>query len=446
MKRFILSLFITIFCLICSMSFQIYCSTKPLDYADIKNDITYLSSNDFNGRLPGTIENYEAVRFINDYFRSQNLKPYNNNYLESFNVIYPKRINGIPSLTVKDKNGFIIKQYKYGIDYKEDMLNFRNNNVSFNKKDTILWKGNSFQVQKGNAYFLFYNPQQDNLNFRSSFIANSPNSMYIMIKKQTSQQIKNYIDSGCEITCFIPFENKFTSIYNVIGYIAGKNTSLPPIILSAHFDHLGSDLSGTIYGGALDNASGTSFLLGLVKYINSLGKPDRNIIFAAFNAEEFGCLGSKDFVKKYKQNLKGSKVINLDMIGSNKDVPISIMGGRWDNKDVNFIKEIAALCSKNNESFKYSFENASDHEYFRAYGIDAITLSDADMSRIHTPMDKSYYIGTKSIERCFNIVSKEINKYAFSSNPYFIYYKSFFLLSLAGITITSILYLRHDFL
>lgn len=444
MKKFVLSLFIIIFCLICSTSFGIYCSTEPLNTREVKNTINYLSSDDFNGRLSGTIENYEASRFIMEYFKRENLKPYSNNYLEKFNVIYPKRVDGVPNLVVRDKNGFIIKQYKYGTDYKEDMLNFRNNNVSFSREDPIAWRGGSFQVQKGNTYFLFYTPQDDNLDFRSSFIANSPHSMYVMIKKRTSEELKNYLDSGFQVDCFIPFENRITSIYNVVGYIEGKNKSLPPIILSAHFDHVGSDLSGKIYNGALDNASGTSFLLGLVKYVNSLGRPNRTIIFSAFNAEEFGCLGSKDFVKKYKQNLKGSKVINFDMIGSNKDVPISIMAGKWDSKNSSFVKEISSLCTKTDQNFKYLFENASDHEYFRAYGIDAITLSDADTSRIHTPTDKSSYIGTKSIERCFNIVSREIDKYAFDNNPYFLYYKSFLALSLIGILTTSIMYVKHD--
>lgn len=444
-KKFIFSVFIVTLCLICSLSFDNCVFIKPVNPNEVKSTINYLSSNEFNGRLAGTIENYETVKFIKNYFEIQGLKSYsNNNYLDGFNVLYPKKIDGTPTLIVKDKNGFIVKYYKYGVDYKEDMLNFKNNNISFKKNNIIVWRGNNFQVQKGNNYFLFYTPKDDKLNFRSSFIANSPHSMYIMIKKRTSQELKQYIDSGYEVNCFIPFENKLTSIYNVLGYIEGKNPNLPPLILSAHFDHVGSDLSGKVYNGALDNASGTSLMLELIKYINSMGKPDRNIIFAAFNAEEFGCLGSKDFVKKYKQNLKGSKVLNFDMIGSNRNVPISIMGGKWDNKNLNFIKEISNLCRKNNTDFKYEFENASDHEYFRAYGIDALTLSDADMSKIHTPMDKSSYISTKSINRCFKIISGEINKYGFHSNPLLIYYKSLFIISLTGMITTSIIYTKNN--
>ncbi len=45
-------------------------------------------------------------------------------------------------------------------------------------------------------------------------------------------------------------------------------------------------------------------MLELVKYIKSLGTPNRDIIFVSFNAEEFGCLGSKAFVDKYYSKIK----------------------------------------------------------------------------------------------------------------------------------------------
>jgi hypothetical protein len=444
LKKFILSTLVTVFCLASSLSFQNLYSIKPLNSAEVKNTISYLSSDSFNGRLAGTLENYATAYFIKDYFKSQSIKPYDKKYFESFSVLYPKKIDGSPMLSIQDKNGFIIKKYKYGIDYKEDMLNFRNNNVSFDKNNIVSWKGNSFQVQDGSDYFLFYNPRNDNLNFRSSFMANSTQSMYIMIKKSVSKEIKDYLNLGYKVNCFIPFKSQFTSIYNVIGYIKGKNPSLPPLILSAHFDHLGSDVSGTTYSGALDNASGTSFLLSLVKYINSLGSPERNIIIASFNAEELGCLGSKSFVKKYKQNLKGSKVINFDMIGSDRNVPISIIGGKWDSKNSSLVKEVANICTKENQNFSYIFENSSDHGYFRAYGIDAITLSDEDTSRIHTPSDKINHISEKSIDRCFDIVSREINSFAFNNNPFLIYYKQIFIASICSLLIISLIYLKSS--
>ena len=85
--------------------------------------------------------------------------------------------------------------------------------------------------------------------------------MYIMVTKTTIDELKNYLKDNYTINCFIPFEAKHTSLNNVTAYIEGKNPSLPPIVLSAHFDHIGTDLAGNVYNGALDNASGTAFIL-----------------------------------------------------------------------------------------------------------------------------------------------------------------------------------------
>ena len=156
--------------------------------------------------------------------------------------------------------------------------------------------------------------------------------MYIMIIKATLSSLKNLLDNDNTVDCFIPYTASETSINNVMGYLKGSDTSSPPIIVSAHFDHIGTDLNGTIYNGALDNASGLSFMLEMSKYLTSLGKPERSILFLGFNAEEFGCLGSNQFIMEYKNDIKNSKVFNFDMIGSNNPASLCIMGGKKDTR------------------------------------------------------------------------------------------------------------------
>lgn len=426
---------LVVLCTLISFSFQIYVSTSSFDANSVKRYIEYLSSDTLKGRLAGTIENDLTAIYLKNEFEKINLKPYKDSYFQKFDTVYPYKTKDRPYLTITDSQGFLVKEYKYGVDYKEDLLNFKKNNLSFTKKDKLLWSNEHLQIQKDNNNFLFYTPESDKLNFRSSFINSSPFSMYIMTTKNTITELKSYLKEDYTINCFIPFETKKISLNNVTAYIEGKDASAPPIILSAHFDHIGSDLAGNVYTGALDNASGTAFLLELSKYVQSLGKPERNILFVGFNAEEFGCLGSKAFVDEYKHSIKGSKVINFDMIGSNKPVPLYIMGGSKDTEKTALIKETSEICSKNKVTFNYLFEDASDHEYFRKQGIDAITLSDSDTSRIHTPSDKSEFISSDSIERCFNVVSKSIVKYGFKDNWLLIYYREVFWTSLIGITI-----------
>lgn len=110
------------------------------------------------------------------------------------------------------------------------------------------------------------------------------------------------------------------SMRNVIGMIPGKNTK-EYVIVGAHFDHLGIDLAldgDQIYNGADDNASGVSAVLQIARaFIASGQQPDRNVIFAFWDGEEKGLLGSQYFVQTcpFLSQIKG--YLNFDMIGRN---------------------------------------------------------------------------------------------------------------------------------
>lgn len=436
LKRFFFIFFTILF--IWNFSFKICVYSFNLD--DVKNNITYLSSDYFKGRLGGTIENFEAANYIKMKFKEFGLSPFEGNYYDEFDGSYPHKLLEEPYLRIIDRKGVIIKSFKYGIDYREEMLSFKKNYISFSKANVSKLSESSISINKSPDSFLFFVPENNNLTFRSSYLGSNPMmmSMYIMVSSNTLSQLKNYLLKDYKIECFIPFEDNKTSMKNVTAYIKGKNSSETPLVISSHFDHLGTDSKGTIYSGALDNASGVSFMLELCKYIVSLGIPNRDIIFVGFNAEEFGCLGSKHFVDKYLYKLKGALVYNFDMIGSS-GVPLGIMGGRNDSNNTDFMRSVTSTAA--NERIKYNslFEDASDHESFREKRIDAITFCDSDMSKIHTPNDKSQYISNEAIDRCFKVVSKEIIRNAFSDNPVILYNNSLLSFSLLGLLISIIL-------
>ena len=110
------------------------------------------------------------------------------------------------------------------------------------------------------------------------------------------------------------------SMRNVLGMIPGKNTK-EYVIVGAHFDHLGIEpaLDGDqIYNGADDNASGVSAVLQIARaFLASGQQPERNVIFAFWDGEEKGLLGSKYFVQTcpFLSQIKG--YLNFDMIGRN---------------------------------------------------------------------------------------------------------------------------------
>ncbi|MDR2953691.1 MAG: M20/M25/M40 family metallo-hydrolase [Prevotella sp.] len=109
---------------------------------------------------------------------------------------------------------------------------------------------------------------------------------------------------------------------NVLGYIEGKNKN-ECVIIGAHYDHLGIDESlanDKIYNGADDNASGVSAVLQIAKaFLMSGEKPEHSIIFAFWDGEELGLLGSEYFMLSYNSSVKIKGYLNFDMIGRNNN-------------------------------------------------------------------------------------------------------------------------------
>lgn len=118
-----------------------------------------------------------------------------------------------------------------------------------------------------------------------------------------------------------PVEGQGTiRLSNVLGMIPGSNPSLSqqPVIVGAHYDHLGKDASGEIFTGADDNASGIAVMLEVAAKLSASFTPQRPILFVAFTGEESGLLGSQYFI----ENLPGSfaqqqlyAMVNLDTVG-----------------------------------------------------------------------------------------------------------------------------------
>lgn len=112
------------------------------------------------------------------------------------------------------------------------------------------------------------------------------------------------------------------SLRNILGKIEGKRPD-EYVIIGAHYDHLGFDpaLDGDqIYNGADDNASGVSAVLQVAKAFLATGvQPERTIIFAFWDGEEKGLLGSQYFVQSFPEIDRVKAYLNYDMIGRNSD-------------------------------------------------------------------------------------------------------------------------------
>lgn len=115
---------------------------------------------------------------------------------------------------------------------------------------------------------------------------------------------------------------RMLKLNNVLGKIEGKNPT-EYVVIGAHYDHLGIDptLNGDcIYNGADDNASGVSAVLQVAKAFLATGvQPERTVIFAFWDGEEKGLLGSQYFCLYFPEITKIKAYLNYDMIGRNHD-------------------------------------------------------------------------------------------------------------------------------
>ena len=113
-------------------------SYSPFNSRNVLSNIYVLSSDALGGRLAGSIENSMTGEIIKNRFIDSNLTSLNNdnNYSQGFNTICPVITNTSPYLKI-EFNGETEEELKYGIDFKEDMINFKNNTFTFSKEDNI---------------------------------------------------------------------------------------------------------------------------------------------------------------------------------------------------------------------------------------------------------------------------------------------------------------------
>lgn len=101
------------------------------------------------------------------------------------------------------------------------------------------------------------------------------------------------------------------------------------LVVSAHYDHLGTMGKKTYFPGANDNASGVALLLELAAhYARPENQPACSVVFLLFGAEEAGLLGSGYFVQHPLVPLPRIKfLVNLDLLGTGEE-GATVVNGR----------------------------------------------------------------------------------------------------------------------
>ena len=187
---------------------------------------------------------------------------------------------------------------------------------------------------------------------------------------------------------------------NVIGILPGTKAEwgTQSVVLSAHYDHLGrgwpdahASEAGQLHPGADDNASGVAVLLELAQNLAAEGEHSRNLVFAAFSAEECGLVGSRAYVHSPNFPLAGLRgVINMDTVGRLNAGKIAIHGTGTADEWQHIFRGCGFVTGIDSLNVPGSAEG-SDQESFIEAGIPAVQIftgAHADYHRVGDTPDK----------------------------------------------------------
>jgi len=371
------------------LSFQQSIAQFQNDAREILNTIC---SEDFHGRgyAMGGVE--KTARFIEKRLKKYHLKKFDKTYFQEFKIhVNTLSGNNLIRLNNKDltpgidylisaSSGSLKGKFSLAVinadlinkpekfrkfidsDFSDKVIlidTFGLHRKSFNDAYKLITERNILKAKaiiKITRKNLIYVPSQIRKNFpliilKESSLPNNPRDIQIDIGS------KYYPD----------FMTK-----NIIAYIKGKSDT--SIVLSAHYDHLGTMGANVYFPGANDNGSGVAALLTLAKYFSKQKKPKYNIVFMFFSGEELGLQGSYYYTQHPVFPLSKIKfMINLDMVGSG-DKGIKVVNGTV------FKQQFDTLVSINDKhrylpAIKIRGKAAnSDHYFFFEEGVPAIFI------------------------------------------------------------------------
>ena len=209
---------------------------------------------------------------------------------------------------------------------------------------------------------------------------------------------------------------------NILALQEGSDPQLKHeiVIVGAHYDHVGYGNRGNSFGpfgyvhnGADDNASGTSGVLEVIEAFRFMPEPPaRSILFAFWDGEEKGLLGSKHWVAQ--PTLPLDRVVfafNLDMIGYLRNERLEVYGSRTS-------RGLRRLVSEQNRDqmlaldFDWELKANSDHYSFYERSIPFLMFHTGLHDNYHRPGDDTHLINAEGMQAVSHLLFRVIHEIA----------------------------------
>ena len=197
---------------------------------------------------------------------------------------------------------------------------------------------------------------------------------------------------------------------NIAGFIPGQDPTLKNeyILLGAHYDHIGYEVKDgekIVYNGADDNASGVASIIEIGKKLyQNRQQLKRSVLIVAFDGEESGLHGSRQFVQEETVDISKIKLMfSLDMVGMYEK------HGGVDFSGVGSLQQGTEILDKvkNNMQIKSNGKAISmrtDTQPFGGKGIPSVHVFTGTESPYHKPEDDANLLDYQGMADICNLV------------------------------------------
>lgn len=340
-----------------------YATTITAD--DLKTHLTYLSSDELQGRDTGSEGGKKAGNYLADFYKKIGLAgPVNGGYFQQFNLVsvsYSKVTLQIGKKKLVENTDFIFigdgdmkKVAKTDlvflglatdenlgkVDVKGKLVGIwavgsRNNDlvdkvmnsgaagivqVTMEGQSNFDRVANRYKSNAGKGRLGFEKPTTQKPVFMVSSdkmgeLFGTPVEMLKEAAKSTPETIKSQ-----KVSYQIVKSNSIVPTENVMGYLEGTDKKEEVLVISSHYDHVGVDGNGDVFNGADDDGSGTVSVMEIAEAFAMAAKdglkPRRSILFLNVTGEEKGLLGSEYYSEHPIFPLANTvNNINIDMVG-----------------------------------------------------------------------------------------------------------------------------------
>ncbi|WP_221766219.1 M28 family metallopeptidase [Hymenobacter metallilatus] len=206
---------------------------------------------------------------------------------------------------------------------------------------------------------------------------------------------------------------------NIVGYLPGRVQPDSFLVVTAHYDHLGTMGRRAYFPGANDNASGTAMLLELAAYYaRPENRPAYSLVFIAFGAEEAGLIGSRYFVEHPLVPLSRIRfLLNLDLLGTGSE-GATVVNGRVFERPFRQLQQLNAAQHYLPSLAARGQAANSDHYYFSEQGIPAFFLyTRGGPSAYHDVHDRPEGLPLTAFPQLFQLLRDFLNAQGAASTP-----------------------------